>query len=623
MATKPDHSQLNTEFGVELELERQQLLRRRFLWYTGTVATISGLAFFGGLLFGSPDKDEKLLHLIGLFFSGAATTLFVGSFVYVYLNHLTRWPLIKICLWLIVVSGVLNLLAGPLAMGQMENIVRKSNAKAAARSTEAARAGDKRADKVATAAKDDKVVEPKSENVGQTPGLTPPANSIDTQPAITSSNGETGDQTPDQASDQTPAQTPEVDATVPQPPVTVEENEEWAKQNEISQKEILTMFAAVGVGIGGAFSIFGRHFLACLFLPLTPRECIQPLVPLLILNAALIVIYVIRALIGGASWYIVLAGFLVIAFSPAIGIPGYLVICWRDSSFRQTVRNRLVGQKYNEMNRELIDARRIHESLFPKPICDGEISLTYAYEPMRQIGGDYLFCKHTLGPAGNQRLNIIMLDVTGHGIPAALTVNRLHGELERIFAEQPNTDPGQVLRLLNRYVNLTLAGHWVYVTGLCVRVDSAAQSLEFASGGHPPAFLYGATGAVDELHSTAMILGAIPDSEFDSAMETRRFTPGDRLIAYTDGAFECRDHQGNQLRIAGIRSLISRGPGTISDWPAAIIKCVEQFRHGPPPDDTLVVELQFSANQPSGPRSEPKTEFFKAARSGIYRAIKN
>lgn len=73
--------------------------------------------------------------------------------------------------------------------------------------------------------------------------------------------------------------------------------------------------------------------------------------------------------------------------------------------------------RYVEMHRELVDARRIHESLFPAPTCEGNISVRYAYEPMRQIGGDYLFCKHTLAPAGNQRLNMVMLDVTGHGIP--------------------------------------------------------------------------------------------------------------------------------------------------------------------------------------------------------------
>lgn len=178
-----------------------------------------------------------------------------------------------------------------------------------------------------------------------------------------------------------------------------------------------------------------------------------------------------------------------------------------------------------------------------------------------------------------------------------------------------------MLRLLNRYVNLTLAGHCVYVTGLCIRVDSVAESLEYASGGHPPAFLYAADCSLSELHSTAMILGAVPDAEFEPDMATCAFAPGDRLIAYTDGAFECRDRGGNQLRISGIRALIAKGPGTAAEWPAAIIKSVEQFRFGPPPDDTLVVELQHATGSQTGIRKEQKGEFFKSARSGIHRAI--
>ncbi len=590
MAAKPDPSQLNAEFGAELEVERQHLLRRRFLWYTGTVASFTGIVFLGGLLFGSPDKAGPFLHILGLFFAGAGATLFAGSFIYVYLNQSTRWPLIKICLWLIVISGILNLLAGPLAMGQMETIIRNARARAAETRQQSGTASAKRTEL-------------------KVPTITTPK---ENPPPVPDSSANPPSPNPQDIT---------ADSETPEPSLEEDLSQEF--RDGASQQAMLAAFKAIGVGLVGAFSIFGRHFLACLFLPLTPRECIRPLIPLLLLNAALVAIYVTRVIVGGASGYIALAGLTVIAISPAIGIPGYLVVWWRDSKFREGVLNRMMRGRYVEMHRELVDARRIHESLFPAPIGDQAISLTYAYEPMRQIGGDYLFCKHTLGPAGNQRLNIVILDVTGHGIPAALTVNRLHGELERIYAEQPNSDPGHVLRLLNRYVNLTLASHWVYVTGLCVRVDSVANVLEFASGGHPPAFIYRANGEIEELHSTAMILGAVSDAEFDSAMISHRFMPADRLIAYTDGAFECRDRDGNQLRIAGIRSLISRGPGSISDWPMAIIKCVEQFRHGPPPDDTLVVELQYSAHAQLGPRSEPKTEFFKAARSGIYRAIKN
>ena len=573
MADTPVPSQLTAEFGHDIEAERQQLLRRRFLWYTGTVSVISLLGVIATVVAGGASASQVLSGLT-IALAGVGFTLYSASFFYIWFVRDTRWPLIRICLWLIVVSGMLNLLGGPLAIGQMEKTITLMKARQAAMKKPAA-----------------------------PPAIEVPAPAAEQSPLPGGDADVGAEKKPRRLHVRSPSGL--VEADIDEPP------------DGISGAGWLTTFSAIGAGLGGAFSIFGRHFLACLFLPLTPRECIRPLIPLLILNAGLIAIYVTRALISGASTWVLFGGLGVIAISPLIGLPGYGLIYWRDSKFREGVVNRMMRGRYVEMHRELVDARRIHESLFPCPITDGPITMGFAYEPMRQIGGDYLFAKHTLGPAGNPRLNIVILDVTGHGIPAALTVNRLHGELERIFAEQPNTNPGELLRLLNRYVNLTLAGHAVYVTGLCVRVDDAAHTLEYASGGHPPAFLYAANGTLHEFQSTAMILGAVTDAEFDSAMQTHKFMPGDRLIAYTDGAFECRDRTGAQLRIAGIRSLISRGPDQAAPWPNSILKSVETFRFGLPQDDTLVVELAYSLNP------VPRGTSMRSGRTGIYSAIKS
>ena len=204
--------------------------------------------------------------------------------------------------------------------------------------------------------------------------------------------------------------------------------------------------------------------------------------------------------------------FVAIAFSPLIALPG-TAICWfRDSRRLEKYKLRFLQQRYGEVRRELTDARKIHESLFPAEVEHGAVRMTYRYEPMRQIGGDFLFvCPAPMQGAGDggDGLNVVLIDVTGHGIPAALTVNRLHGELERIFAEDPLIPPGEVLALLNRYVHLTLAPHSIYGTAVCVRIDPGSGKLEFASGGHPPAFLRGVDGTLERLDSTSFVLGAL------------------------------------------------------------------------------------------------------------------
>jgi serine phosphatase RsbU (regulator of sigma subunit) len=336
------------------------------------------------------------------------------------------------------------------------------------------------------------------------------------------------------------------------------------------------------VGLGQIFSL---HFFACLFLPWTPRESLKPVIPLVVMTVVLVMIY--------SGWIAIL---LTIIFAPIVLLPGVGVCWWRQGRFKDKFMSRAIRGRYNDMKRELVDARRIHEALFPKDNREGPVQFNYCYEPMRQIGGDFLFRRYGPSPHGTDpRLSVAIIDVTGHGIPAALTVNRLHGELERLFAEKPDTNPGELLDALNRYVHLTLAEHSVYVTALCMRIDPnlpVDRALEFASGGHPPAFLRSVDGKVQELSSTAFVLGAVPTEAFDAGQQSMRFGQGDSVIAYTDGAIETRDQKGRMLRIEGMLRLIA-SPST---WAQAqpcesILRHVDQHRFGPITDDTLIVEI--------------------------------
>lgn len=360
---------------------------------------------------------------------------------------------------------------------------------------------------------------------------------------------------------------------------------------------------------GGFFGLWGvlfAHMLASVCLPWSPRQAVYPIVTLILFDA---VVYIASLLImGDKTGTQAIVHFI---FSPFVCVPG-TTICWiRHSRRLETYKLRFLQRRYGEVRRELVDARRIHEALFPRPCLDGPLRFSYRYEPMRQIGGDYLYACFS-GPIAVQtptndmarggRLNVVIMDVTGHGIPAALTVNRLHGELERVFAEQPDASPGDVLKLLNRYVHLTLASHSVYVTALCVRVDALQSMLEYASGGHPPAFLRAVDGTIHDLASTALVLGAAADVEFHPDPKKMTFGPGDVLVAYTDGAIEARDRAGKMLSIQGFqRWMASMQPDPKVGWPATLLTAVEQYRHGPPADDTLIVEIARPVSGAGGP----------------------
>ena len=349
----------------------------------------------------------------------------------------------------------------------------------------------------------------------------------------------------------------------------------------------------------GIFGFGITHLIVVLFLPWSPAQALRPAI--YVLGASAIAMLTLEHPLWSMTGSQFFTSGMQILFSPLVVVPGMLVATLRHSQRTQKFKMRFFQTKYGDLRRELVDAKRIHESLFPEPINQGPVVLTYSYEPARAIGGDFLFVHRTPAEPGNPHggsLTVAVIDVTGHGIPAALTVNRLHGELTRIFAEEPDASPGEVLRLLNRYVHLTLANHSIYATGLCVRINPDGQTLDYASAGHPPAFVRGVNNTIEDLDSTAIVLGAAPADAFESGQRSVQFGPGDAFLAYTDGATEARNASGRMFRIEGLRgALVNSGSVASGGWPAELRRQVEAFRSGAPEDDLLIVEARRSLQE--------------------------
>lgn len=361
----------------------------------------------------------------------------------------------------------------------------------------------------------------------------------------------------------------------------------------VGASHIVAMVLINELGFPWVITVY--HLLACAFLPWGPVRAFRAVMPLVALNACALFLF---GKGGETAWKV-----FIVTMSLFAGAPGVLIAMVRQSRRMEAFRVKMLATRYGQIRRELYDAQRIHEALFPRPVQAGPLRFDFRYQPMLQIGGDYLYARFSparesagSGPPAQGAFNLLLMDVTGHGIAAALTVNRLYGEVERLFAEDPHASPGDVLAALNRYVHLTLANHSVYVTALCVRIDHASDTLEYASGGHPPAFVCRAGGGVERLDSTAFVLGACAAEDFDPGVTAVRFGPGDRLVAYTDGALECRNHQGKMLGLAGLARVMEelhggRAAGDGAGLCGAVLSRVEQHRAGPPEDDTLVVEV--------------------------------
>ena len=334
------------------------------------------------------------------------------------------------------------------------------------------------------------------------------------------------------------------------------------------------------------------HFVACCVFPWTLRQAVVP-IALVLTASSLSHVLIEGDTIGGTF---ALGAFVLVFNLPALGI----------SSFRHNQRlskstNRFLSSRYGKLRQELAYARQVHEALFPAPVMQGAVRFAYRYEPMRQIGGDYLHTHHTVDrETGVEAFSAVIVDVTGHGIPAALTVNRLHGEIDLRFAEEPDISPGELLKHLNRYINLTLSKHSIFATALCIRVEPDRDRLLYASGGHPPAFVRGVDATLRDLEPTTFVLGATGGTAFDPGERAIEFHAGDSLIAYTDGATEARSVDGAMLRVEGLRRIIAGvhplGGSEPHDlrgrWSERILREVTTHRGGlPTEDDTLVIEI--------------------------------
>ncbi len=371
----------------------------------------------------------------------------------------------------------------------------------------------------------------------------------------------------------------------------------WANGETGDMSRINTMFRSVNA--------FGMFFcLACMLVPMKPKESGRIAAGCAVIFAA--VIGLMRRLPPQPT--MTLSGLFLVYSAVGIGWSW-----WRYRAFDFYFKAENLRDRYNdlsgevkEISAELTQARKFHEALFPAEIVTGPLQVSYQYEPMREIGGDFLYVNSEPGGAAT----VVLIDVSGHGIPAALAVNRLHGELQRFFSHYsaPTGEsglPGHLLMNLNTYACAALSPQAVFATALVLRAQPGSGGsggnggkLEWASAGHPPAFLRRASGESEELGSTAIMLGVVGADSFDAAARQTKLDVGDLVLAYTDGAMEARDGEGRDFTLGRILEVIrsSSKPENASGAVASAVRdAVVRHRRGKPSDDTLIVEVRCTS----------------------------
>lgn len=334
-------------------------------------------------------------------------------------------------------------------------------------------------------------------------------------------------------------------------------------------------------GAWGLLDVLVLHVAVTLVLPWKPGESIQPFVVPMLLWAALLLAFT-PSLDATTRAVIIIC-------SPIALLPGGVIAWWRSKRSFEQFTQQMLGRKVKSLGGELSRARIVHDAMFPDAFDLGHVAFQYEYAPIQEIGGDYVHVHHC---PRSGCITLTILDVAGHGLAAALTVNRLFGELERIRAENPDAEPAEVMELLNRYIHLTMAHHSLFATGACLMLDPSTGELKWVNAGHPPAFIRRGDGRVDDLPGTCMLLGVESYAEFNPAMKSTTMRPGDVLIAYTDGAIEARDKQGRPLGIDKLRETARFDPPP-RNWSRFLATAVARHHEGNCDDDILIVSLSL------------------------------
>ena len=241
------------------------------------------------------------------------------------------------------------------------------------------------------------------------------------------------------------------------------------------------------------------------------------------------------------------------------------------------------------VQRELEIARRIQQSLLPReaPRAHG-LDVAVRFVPMSAVAGD-LYDFVALGPS---RLGILVADVSGHGIPAALV-----GAMVKLaFAETERTDdPAYVLTTVNRALCRQLEHG--FVTALYAVIDAERSTITVANAGHPALLIGSSRRSVVEVHEHGLMLGVMPDASYQNAEVALQ--DGDRILLYTDGVIEAQNAAGEFFdgeRVA--RWLVSNHAGDVKRLGDAALADLHQWRgHRPFEDDVTFVIAHFTAGR--------------------------
>ncbi len=282
-----------------------------------------------------------------------------------------------------------------------------------------------------------------------------------------------------------------------------------------------------------------------------------------------------------------------------------LVFKYAASEKKLKALNKELTWRQERIEEDLAAAADIQKSLLPQKIDSiSHLAFAWKFQPCDKIGGDIF----NMAQLDDDHWGIYMLDVSGHGVPAAMVAvsvfQNLHPQTGRILMkskdgqkERTFRSPAQVLEKLD--LEYTFDRFNNFFTINYVVLNAATGKFTCSSAGHPPPVIIRPNGSLDIMTSGSPPIGTrdlrLVDEFVEFPEEEMKLNPGDKLLLYTDGVFEYQNKQGEFYGNERFhRKLLELKERPVADLVDLQFQALMAFGNGAKPkDDISLLGIEF------------------------------
>jgi len=263
----------------------------------------------------------------------------------------------------------------------------------------------------------------------------------------------------------------------------------------------------------------------------------------------------------------------------------FLIIIYDVTDIEQQ-KNELIN-KQKQLDRDLESAAAIQQSLLPARSPQIEnIQIAWEFEPCEQIGGDIFNIHHM----DEGKVGLYMLDVCGHGVPAALisvAVSQFLNSGDGLLGNNCElVSPDTVLNKLDQAFPFERFDSFFSI--ICMTLDLHQGLLTYSCAGHPPPVLARSDGALEILDHRGPSIGFGCESPI--GQHTVQMQTGDKIMLYTDGVLESRNTKEDLFGKSRFYDVLKKHRHEpIRKMVDAVYAKVNEFRHQTKPDDDISI----------------------------------